>query len=320
MRSFVQYFSQCLGCVLLFSISIQSSANSQDAETFTWNFKKGDSFNVEFDQQVEQTTEVINKPIKMVTDIKMKMIWEVTDVTRKGNALIKQSFKHIKLDWKSIAIESDRENVRRQISFDSNSQESLKGAEKQIAATLKPLLDASYNVEMSSLGEVVNVTLDKKVMEAIRAVPDSMIFRKLFTKNGIGSTIKQSVIAFPKDTKTAANTTWQQVTEFTSPAGTAKYTQDFKVIGSDATESGDQTKIEVSGTAELVQPKSKDGKETKQEFKENGLTGKLRFDTKNGNLIDSEVTQKIVSATPYREMVINVGTSNKLKIKMSRNQ
>ena len=297
-------------CCALLVCSSANPATAQDAQAkqLRWKFAKGDKFEVDFVQQLTQTTDVNGKKFSYIMNFDLGMDWEVTDVADQ-QATIHQGFRHLKVEWTSA---KDQEPV----TFDSREEGKPKGAIKQVANTLLPLLDCKFDVVMNTRGELISVEVDKESKKILRSLPDSMEIRKLFTKDGISKTLSQAAIVFPEK-EIAVGESWDTSDVIASPAGQVTLARKYEYSGPEEVDGATLEKITVSGQVQFEQALESKARKP-QTVTDSSQTGELLFDVDAGILVSSQLTQAIDTETPYRDTQLKAGTKSTLNVKFKR--
>ena len=277
-----------LSFAVLFVLASKTEVDAQ--QTLRWKFADGQSFQIRFEQTTTTETSGVGKDTGINMRMQMGMTWDVESVQQGGDAQITQQFDSLKLSMKSGKAEA--------IEYDSTSNEPPAGAAATIAAGVKPLLGARFNVSMTARGAIRDVTLPAETAAALQEI-DTASIKQLFSAEGITTILRQSAVELPEQAVDAGDM-WEVASETKTPLGLLKQTQTYKLVG----QVDSAKKITVSAELELVDATNK------LELLDQSGSGTLLFDSELGRIVRSEATQKLTTERPYREFKIKVVTTS----------
>lgn len=269
-----------------------------------WSFKPGDKYEVVISQTSTIKTTVNRTKVDVALNLGSEMNWEVVSVKENGNAVIKQSFSRMRVKVTKTA--------KPTITYDTAEDKEPEDNAQYFAEVYDKLVGIPFHVEMTARGEIVEVVLDKKDMETIREIPESMEARRLFEKQGLMKLVNSGGFVLPeKELEKGAQ--WPVKKQQKMTFGTADYESIFTYQGTSADDGVADFSLEA--TAKLKdQPKNP--LEKPLVLKNQKQTGTIKFDTRNGYLKSIQVKQEMETEKPFREMKIETESvvENVLKI------
>lgn len=297
------------------------------ADELRWKFAVGDRFSVEYEQAVEQTTEVLLKPVTVETRSTVAMTWEVMSVDEAGNATIKQQFTRLTLSLLSSRGDS--------VEFDSDSDDPTNGKTSEVGKVLMPLLAAPFEVKMSPRGELLSVSVPEESMATIRQSASSMRLRQLFSNEALTETLSFVAATLP-EAAVETGDSWTVERE----AGTAElplrivheltYQRSPGAEPQPMAEGADEELADRAGDASLgriaVQttivpgeaPEAREDETKRGEIASQSSQGVLWFDLEQGHPARSIQIQDLVTTTPLREMTIEVTARSTTRSSVTR--
>lgn len=291
-------------CVVVCS-SVSSALAVQD-QSVAWKFKTGDRFQVTFDQESIVTTSFNLIERKIGTEIKLVMEWEVMGVTDEDVATLRQTIQDI-----SMVMTAPTNTGAQEIKVDSSVEGATKkSVAKDMWAQIKPLIGATFDVQMLANGQVESVDATDETKEVIRTANGSMQLRKLLTPEGLKELFGQSIVVLPKssfakgDSWTAARKASTDVGEFST---SETYTFDGEVD-----RSGTAVQ-QISVVTETVQDNASDSKN--KLIKSEGK-GALAFDPAQGIFVGSQFVNDLTFDREYRDSSIKTHTQSNVRMRL----
>ncbi len=286
--------------MLLLLLAAPSLSTAAETE-FVWRWKKGDTFKIDFTQEIENVATVNRRPIQMNIATKMFMTWSVLEVDSDGGAVIEQTIDRLTLTLKTPD--------KAPIEFDSK-RKIESPASRSIAAAVGPLVGAPFQLEITDRGAVENVQWSDETEAALakaRESAQSPAVSSLLSKDGIGKMLRQSSPPFPAKPIDVRGQ-WERDHEFQSTYGKMIQKNRFQFAGPAKRLERDVLRIAVNGTLEVAEA-AKDAKST---LKNQKLSGTIDYDPRVGIIRHSEIQQTLDSERPYRGVVIDVRTQSTL--------
>jgi hypothetical protein len=283
-----------------------AAADARAQTLLRWKLQPGEKFRVEFSQKSDLETTVGTKPLKMSIDMTMDMNWSVDAVDQQGVAQLTQSFSR-------LAMKMDIPGTGA-IQFDSAAPAPAAGPAKDIAAAVAPLIGAPFVLKMNDRGEILEVKLSDEATKAFEAAAADARLKSVFSKESISETLRQSSAVLPEK-PVQMGESWNVVTQTASPLGLVKQASTYTYDGTESRDDRTLEKIKVEST--LTLDKQQDPSSPKIVLKEQQQSGTLYFDPAAGRFVDSEITQKLTTETPYREMIIRTKASSTMQMKIT---
>ncbi len=291
-----------LGMILASSLVAQ--------QPLRWDLQKGQSLVIKLTQSTEIVSTVEKRTKNIANSMTLNMIWAVDSVDKKKQISILQTIESVQLDLNDPA-----RGVAGQVQIDtrgSDNDELLKkkNLKSQLLQQVMPLIGLELNIIMSPRGEIVDVVVPPKTLEALRKLPGSMRLRQLLTHQGLKDIWGQSAMMLPEN-ELAVGDEWNSKNEIMLPMGKFARTNTYKLTNSNES----QAEIELNTSIELIEPvKIKEGETQVKLVSFNG-SGAIQWNAKEGFLSSSKVSNTIKTDRPYREK--NVVTSATSTIELS---
>lgn len=294
-------------CLVIFT----SCATCQDIEPLKWKFKQGDAFEV----SLSQATNINSKIDQRVKDVNSKLVlsmeWTVESVDDStGNATITQSIDRVQLEMLSLPM-----GAGKPVNIDTGSDENKKGFEAKLLKQLGPLVGVSYEVIMSPLGEIVDVTVPEKTLEAIRKAPGSLRLRQLLSKPGLNDLFGQSAVVLP-DSAPSSSTPWTVKNTITTEAGTYDRQHSYQWTGNRQDNGKTLADIKMSTT---ITP-AVDDKTTAPDVKFVSFEGNgdLEMNVTDGHFTSTKTVNKMQTEKSYREKTIITTVTSTIEMQVNK--
>jgi Family of unknown function (DUF6263) len=225
-------------------------------------------------------------------------VWTVESIEN-GTAKIKQTVSRVQAKVQAADAAP--------ITFDTESPGQPSGAQKDLAAAVRPLVDpeSSIMLVMNERGEITSAELSPKLASLWDAGKQGETDKKGPTKESLDALLKQPLVILPAK-QVAAGDKWNSSRELTTPAG--KFTQKVEYTYDGRKQAAGAAADAISFVATLVPATT-----GKSKIKEQSQTGAILFDGQAGRLISGDQTQKLVTETPYREATITVVVESQIK-------
>ena len=263
------------------------------AEKLAWKFSPGDTLKLVFEQQSEAGATVRGKPATMKTSLLAEFSWTVKAAgADDAAATIMQELKRLKV----TVISGDSAPVE----YDSASEVAPRGIARGLAASLEPLLGASWELNINPQGEIIAAKLQSEQQLDPKKLPAAVA--SLFDEAGLEKLLGPGLGILPA-TEAVAGDIWKRERELQTPLGELKQTTTYRL---------DQLQDGVAFVESTADVKVKTAKATK--LTEQTQTGKFQFDVTKGRLISSEETQTLVTEKPFQDTTIKVTAKTNSKL------
>ena len=295
----------------LLSIALLSHSTIGAAETLQWKFAVGDSYRLELEQTVQQTTSVLLKPVDTTTTTELVVLWKVKSIKPDGNAVIEQVFDHLKLSVKTQNADD--------LTFDSKSEEQDSLAARELAKAIAPMLGAPIQVTMAPHGEIIDVQVSEESLEKIRLAAGSMRLRSTLSVEGLQEMLTLVTLPLPKG-EVEVDESWSQERASTFPGlqVVAKHELTYRGPQDLEGEMFDRVDIVTSLEQRPLENEGDDKARKAPNIEDHLATGELWFDRENGFAKRCLQTQTLTTTTELREYTIEVNSTSSLECRMTK--
>lgn len=283
---------------LVFSTVVESCL----ADEIRWKFAAGDQYAVIVTQSNTLKSVVNRKKVDVQIDLGIEMKWTVESVLNNGNAMIEQSFTRMNVKVAKTA--------KPDIVYDTASKNPPEKSAEHFAEVYNKLVGIQFKVEISPRGEIIGVVLDKKDIETIRAIPESMEARKLFEKRGLMQILNSGGFVLPEES-IEKDFKWPVRKEQKMTFGTAQFESVFTYAGIMPESSIARFTFEAV-TKLTDQPENP--AEKPLSLKSQKQSGEIQFETLGGYLKSIQVKQEMKTEKPFREMTIETTSTLESKL------
>jgi hypothetical protein len=252
-----------------------SPAASQAGEPLLWKFEPGKSNRYRMTQNMEMGMNVGGNDVSNNINQVIDMNWKVRELKDDGSAVLEQ-----KIDRMKMTIDAGGNKIE----IDSASEEEPQNQAAMLAPLLKAFTSEPFEVTMSPRGEIKDVVVSEKMLEALKNAPGAAVMGDMATAEGFKKMVSQAAFALPE--KLEPNTEWTQKMEMKLPSvGTQIAETTYKYQGPK----------EVDGQQyEAFAPSLKvsyQGGETPVEIANQESKGEILFNREAGRLERSELKQ-----------------------------
>lgn len=301
-------------CMTWFCCFVQA----QDSNVLRWKFVEGDSFQVKLGQTSNIKSNVNDRKVSTGQEVQVWMEWAVDSIDDRS---AKMTWKFTRVASKSETVQATKKDsgdsaIPEVIEFDSDADEPENLAAKKLWKGVKPLIDQPFEVTMTDRGEIIDVTIPTKTMEALREFSGSMRVRRLMEEEGIKEVIGQSMCVLPEE-EAKPGYTWSSTRTFDIPMGKIRQVTTYTYQGDSTDSENPGLVINVSSEA-AVDSFVEDGR-PKLEIKSQNSSGKIRLDNEAGFVKSADVSAKMETVTPYRDMEILATMETNLKLNIEKN-
>lgn len=276
-------------------LCLLSSASYVTAdEPSSYKFEEGQKLSVVIDLEEKQTLTLENKkdsPSKLTRKNKLEMLWTIGEVQDNGTASVE-----IKISWLQLKLSKPS---RLLYEFDSKTEETPQtlGA-FQVNPIMEAISDATLELQITSRGIIQNVTVPEKLSKLLGSIPQGILLKKFFSKEGFASMLQQNLIVFPEE-KPKKDKEWIYTFKqknLANPDFETTVTRTFKYEGPQEDSDKQLEKFSVTKKVELSLAKTG----PKVTITSQNSKGSILFDNKSGQMVSSDVDSKV-------EMEVRVG-------------
>jgi hypothetical protein len=262
-----------------FVAALSGAPTSRAQDPLRWKLETGQKLNYNMVQ--DMTIGVAGGPLgdqNMTIHQVMNMIWNVVESKEDGDALIRQKFERVqtKMTMPPLGV----------IEYDSTSDQAPVGLAAMLAPVYKALTESEFELTMTPRGEIKDVKIPEKLIEALKASPNAAALGDLATPDGFKKMMSQSALVLPENAPQAGEQSDTKV-EMSAPFGGKQ------II--DTTYRYDGTKDVDGVTCAVFQPTLKmayEG-ENQPKIKEQESSGEILFNVDAGRLHSSKLNQKM---------------------------
>lgn len=262
------------------SLALLATSASAEA-TLRYQFRPGETTHYVMTQSMTMSSKIpnVDQPIEMQMKQTMFMDLAVQEVLPDGSARQKQTIRRIKLAMKSSAPNGPN------IEYDS---EDGKVPEGPLAAlmlkSIQPLVGAELEQTLTPRGEVSNVTIPQKMIDALKANPGAAMMGDLATPEGLKQMTSQTAMAFP-ETPLKLNDNWSSSFDVKMPFGTMTTKKTTTYLGPG------EGSLERMGLATDVSFTPLPNAPASLKIVDNEADGQVLFDNRLGRLQKTSLTQ-----------------------------
>ena len=244
-----------------------------------WHFREGESLKYVLDQSTKVHISMNQQTYENVLKQVIDSSWKVKSVAD-GTAEIAQSFDRIRTSIDAPGT---------QINYDSKDGKIPEGPFGALGQIMSALAGAEITFKMNPRGEVSDVSLPAKVIDAIKTMPGAAAAGPMFTEEGIKKLITQSTLTLPEEASNPGEE-WPRTAEVQAPnLGSMVLTHTFTYKGPEIQDGVTLERIDLKIETEI----KPEGDAPKLNVKEQKSTGFYLFDNNKGHLEQSNISQKM---------------------------
>lgn len=276
-------------CISLTRLSLQEVS----AQTLRWELQKGEKFTLQMKQHTDSLVSLSSKKLSSTVDLQVNVGWEVT-AAEDETFVIEQTIDAIRIEMKG----PDQDPVI----YDSREKKALVGAAKELAGAVSGLLSAKFQITMNAQG---GISAAERISPATAAaVPAGEAAKAAaMSKETVEKLLKQPLLPLAKELS-GSEPTWTDERKTTAALGEVTQKRTFTLAGTEDRAGQPAHKITIKGVLEVA-PASAAPKGASQ-LKTQGQTGTAWFAKEPSRLLASEITQRLVTESQYRDSTITV--------------
>jgi hypothetical protein len=269
-----------------------------------WRLKSDDPLKVAFVQTLTTVSTVGGRAVRMDIEMGADWLWNVEQVSDEGSYTILQKLSRLRLKL-------TRSDGSPPIEYDSGSSERPRGAARNVAESVAPLLGTSARLTMTARGEIVQVKLLPEAEAALQEMRDAGQVFTLFSADGLTDVLRQALPMLPAD-PIAAGQNWDSTNKALLSLGAVAQTSQFTYRGLEDKDGEQLARIDVTSQV-AVQPKVETPEAPAVKVEEQKMNGTLWFDTVAGRFRSGLLEQQLVTSSPYRDEKITVRMTSVLQ-------
>ena len=299
-----QRFHSILLCLLVVGIGLHLGSDNAKAEkTLRWKLKKGDAFDVEMIQDVNQQMNVQGNDVNITQKMSMYVTWAVVEIGDDSIIQMTQTIDRIVMDM-TVPNVGD-------VKIDTNSKEEPQGIGKMMMDMMKPMVNVKMIQKMNDRGEVLDVEIPEQALAGLNANP---MMKQFFSGDAFKEMMKKASPALPEEPVTPGYA-WSKKSTVKSPVGDMQMSNTFKYEGEVEKEGKKLEKITADVEMEFLggadNQLGADIKVTEQDNK-----GAMFFDAEAGRFVESNLEQKMTMKVDVAGQSITQKITNKTVMKI----
>lgn len=270
---------------------------SNDDNPLRWKFVAGDRFNVSLTKTGNVETQVDTRIRKVEIKSQLEFQWDVVEIQPSGTT-IQQTLTGIVLESGAPGDVSDQ-----RLSYDSANPVYRKGVSNTVAKQLKPLIGLTYQFVISDRGEIQSVFIAAAQQQLLETIPASLPIKDLLTSQGQQANLGAATWVCPQ--VLTEDRTWKTERQLDSPLGTFNRSSRF-VAGQ--RENG---LIEI----DVVTDVKHDADAALKMFEGKG---QIEFDIDQGFVRRSQSNTRMVTESPYRDLIVKTTIEMLTELKLEK--
>ena len=297
-NSITKTFGIAIALTTLLSLFVAGQGLAQDKnEQLRWELKSGDQFDVSLMKTGNVETQVDTRVRKVEIESQLEFRWKILENNKTGTE-IEQKLTKIVLKSSAPGDVSDQ-----RLSYDSSNVVYKKGVSNTVAKQLKPLIGLTYQFTMSDRGEILSVKLTDEQKKLLETIPDSLPIKDLLTQKGQQSNLGAATWVCPQTM--SEDRTWQTKRSLDSQLGAFDRVSRFTA--------GELQRGVVR--IDFVTDVKHDPDSPLKMF-EGG--GEIEFDKVGGFVRSSESTTRIITESPYRDLMVKTTIEMTTELKLEQ--
>lgn len=290
--------------MLATTATAQGQSDSTDRDNpLRWKFSTGDQFNVSLIKTGNVETQVDTRVRKVEIKSQLEFRWDVietesTESTDPTDTTIQQTLTRVVLESGAPGDVSDQ-----RLSYDSSDVVYRKGVSNTVAKQLKPLIGLTYQFVISDRGEIKSVSIAARQQQLLETIPASLPIKDLLTSQGQQSNLGAATWVCPE--VLTADRTWKTERTLDSKLGTFNRSSRF-VAGPPA---GGIVEIDV------VTDVKHDANMALKMFEGKG---RIDFDVDQGFVPRSQSTTRMITESPYRDLIVKTTIEMMTELKLEK--
>lgn len=289
----------CLAAVTMICVTMLShvALAQNDSDSLRWRLNQGDQFEVSLLKSGNIETQVDTRTRKVEIHSQLEFQWTVVN-TESATATIEQMLTRIKLQSGAPGDVSDH-----RLSYDSANSVYRKGVSNTVAKQLKPLIGLTYQFVVSDRGEIKSVLLDPKQQQLLETIPASLPLKKLLTAQGQQANLNAAMWVLPETL--SADRTWTTQRLLDSDLGSFNRTTRFSAAPKQ------DGIVQIDLTTDVQHDANK-------ALKMFAGTGQIEFYADLGWIPNSQTTTRMITESPYRDLMVKTTVKMTTEFKMEK--
>jgi Family of unknown function (DUF6263) len=186
-HKFIRFVVATVGVLAL------SARSAMAQEPLRWKFEKGSKF--DYDMVQDMTIGSTGGPTgaqNVTMHQELKMIWDVQEVTKDGDAVIQQKIDRVKMKMELPAPVGA-------IEYDSGSDKPPTGPAAMLAPMYTAMTKGAFMITMTPRGEIKDVKIPDEVVATLKASPGAAAMGDMASAEGFKKMISQGSLVLPEN-------------------------------------------------------------------------------------------------------------------------
>lgn len=213
-----------LSAILPLLVTAAFSVETNAQEVLRWKFQRGQQLKYTVQENMETIMDVGGNEIQQQMKMQMDIVWNVTNVAAGGEAVMDQIVTNAQI---KMASGPDTE-----VTFDTSKPEKTENLFlNSMGDVFLKIINQNFKITMKPTGEVDNVEIPPKMLEAIKASAAGN--PSALNEATLTQMMKQSAVTMPAN-GVAPNGTWTSRQSVESPYATISITSTMTFASKDA--------------------------------------------------------------------------------------
>lgn len=263
-----------------------------------WKFATGDRFNVSQIKTGNVESQVDTRIRKVEIKSQLSFRWDVIETGNSSNTTIQQTLTRITLESGEPGGISDQRLI-----YDSANAAYRKGISNTVAKQLKPLIGLTYQFVITDRGEIKSVLVAAQQQPLLETIPASLPIKDLLTSQGQQANLGAVLWVCPETLD--AQRSWTTERTLNSELGT--FNRISRFVAGPAVDGLIEIDVltDVNHDANMAL-KMFEGK------------GRIEFDSGQGFAPRSQSTTRMITESPYRDLIVKTKVEMTTEFKMEK--
>jgi|GEM_PF-1885852 len=284
---------------------LRGQSAERRAGSLEWKLAAGESQRVTFRQTTDSLTTVNRLVSRARIVMEADLTWRVDSAESDGRMRITQTLDR-------LAMRLTPSGDEKPVAYDSASNEPPRGAARDIAETVRPLIGLTTRFTMTRLGEILDAALTEESLKSLGEIGDRSNLIEIFSAEGLTESFRQAMPRLP-ETPPQVGATWNGSTR--TALATGKLVQDNTYTYTGPSE-GQTNLAEIGLQSRLTWEPAKEPAGPAIAITDQKATGAIRFDTDRGRFRNAWIEQSLTTETPYRNDVVRVRLDTRLELEL----
>jgi hypothetical protein len=302
--------------IILWIAGCLALAPAATAEEIRWKLAEGEQLDVTLNQKSESTAVCQTIERKTSTEIQLELEWKVT-AAKDDLITLEQTIRRIQMRLQTPT--ADRSG---QVDLDTSAISEKKprpGVEKSVLKDLQSLIGVKAIVEMTTRGEISNVTVAESDLEKLRQAGSSTPLLKMMSAFGMTELFRQSSFVLPEKSA-EAGFEWTNERKTAGPFGPLAINETFRYDGEKEVDGRKLQLFSLKSKVDVLPelPKDADPVDPPPELKQLTGDGLFSFDPGTGVFSKSSNSTTLKSTKRFRDLIIDTTITTNSSMSIQR--